>query len=65
MVLTDETSTTTIQSLLSSATSVLTWLIDSAKSIIDFMLANPLVMVFIAISLAFVGFRVVSRVIHR
>lgn len=63
--MTETSASVTIQSLLSSATSVLTWLIDSAKSIIDFMLANPLVMVFISISLAFVGFRVVSRVIHR
>lgn len=66
MVLTETTtSTVSASSLMETATTVLNWLIESAKSIIDFMLSNPLVMVFIGISLAFVGFRVVSRVIHR
>lgn len=55
----------TLQSLTTSATTVLTWLISAATSIIDFMLANPLVMLYICISLAFVGFSVVRRVIHR
>lgn len=60
-----EAAAVTIETLLTNATSILKWLITSAGSIIDFMLANPLVMVFIGISLAFVGFRVVARVIHR
>lgn len=55
----------TVSSLTETATSVLTWLLKAAGSICDFMLSNPLVMVFIGISLAFVGFRVVARVIHR
>lgn len=54
-----------ISTLTTTATSVLTWLISAATTIIDFMLANPLVALYIGISLAFVGFRVVSRVIHR
>lgn len=58
-------STVTLQSLTSSATTVLTWLISAATSIIEFMLANPLVMLYICIGLAFVGFSVVRRVIHR
>lgn len=65
MLLTETTSTVTASSLMETATTVLNWLIQSATSIINFMLSNPLVMVFIGISLAFVGFRVVSRVIHR
>ena len=55
----------TMSSLTTSATTVLTWLISAATSIIEFMLANPLVMLYICISLAFVGFAIVRRVIHR
>lgn len=58
-------STVTVTSLTETATSILTWLLSAATKICDFMLSNPLVMVFIGISLAFVGFRVVARVIHR
>ncbi len=54
-----------VDSLLGVATGVLEWLLKCATSICNFMLANPLVSVFIGISLAFVGFRVVARVIHR
>lgn len=54
-----------INTLTTTATSVLTWLISAATTIIEFMLSNPLVALYIGISLAFVGFRVVSRVIHR
>ena len=55
----------TVDGLLGAASGVLDWLIKSAGTICNFMLSNPLVMVFISISLAFVGFRVVARVIHR
>lgn len=55
----------TVSSLTETATSVLTWLLSAATQICNFMLSNPLVMVFIGISLAFVGFKVVGRVIHR
>lgn len=48
-----------------AATSVLTWLISSATSIYEFMIANPLCLLYIGIGLAFVGFAVVHRVIHR
>ena len=54
-----------LSSLTTSATTVLTWLISAATSIINFMLANPLVMLYICVGLAFVGFSVVRRVIHR
>ena len=57
--------TVTLQSLTTSATTILTWLLSAASSIIDFMLANPLVMLYICIGLAFVGFSIVRRVIHR
>ena len=55
----------TISSITEMATSVLTWMLSSATSIFNFMASNPLVMVFVGISLAFVGFKVVGRVIHR
>ena len=58
-------STVTVSSITDTATSVLTWLLKTAGSICEFMLSNPLVMTFIGISLAFIGFRVVARVIHR
>lgn len=57
--------TVTISSITEMATSVLTWLLSCATAIFEFMVANPLVMVFVGISLAFVGFKVVGRVIHR
>lgn len=55
----------TISSITEMATSVLTWLLQSATSIFTFMTENPLVMVYVGIGLAFVGFKVVGRVIHR
>ncbi len=58
-------SAVTVDSLLGVASGILDWLIKSATTICNFMLSNPLVSVFIGISLAFVGFRVVARVIHR
>ena len=60
-----EAASVTISTLTSTATSVLTWLLSSATAICDFMLSNVLCSVFIGISLAFVGFKVVGRVIHR
>lgn len=49
----------------SAATSVLTWLISAAKTIYEFLISNPLALLYIGISLAFVGFSVLRRVIHR
>ena len=60
-----EAATVTVSTLTETGTTILTWLLSSATKIFDFMVSNPLVMVFIGISLAFVGFKVVGRVIHR
>lgn len=49
----------------SAATSVLTWLISAAQTIYEFLISNPLALLYIGISLAFVGFSVLRRVIHR
>ena len=48
-----------------AATSVLTWLISAATTIYNFLISNPLALLYIGISLAFVGFSVLKRVIHR
>lgn len=48
-----------------AATSVLTWLISAAQTIYEFLISNPLALLYIGISLAFVGFSVLRRVIHR
>lgn len=48
-----------------AATSVLTWLISAATTIYEFLISNPLALLYIGISLAFVGFSVLRRVIHR
>lgn len=61
----EQTATVTVSTLTETGTTILTWLLSSATKIFDFMVSNPLVMVFIGISLAFVGFKVVGRVIHR
>lgn len=55
----------TISTITGYATDVLTWLLSSATSIFNFMVENPLVMLYVGIGLAFVGFKVVGRVIHR
>ena len=60
-----ETMTTAIGNLTSVATSILTWLISAAQTIYEFLISNPLALVYIGISLAFVGFSVLRRVIHR
>lgn len=61
----EQTAKVTVATLTETGTTILTWLLSSATKIFDFMVSNPLVMVFIGISLAFVGFKVVGRVIHR
>ena len=48
-----------------AATSVLTWLISAAQTIYEFLISNPLALLYICISLAFVGFSILRRVIHR
>lgn len=48
-----------------AATSVLEWLLSSATSIYEFIIGNPLALLYIGVGLAFVGFSVVRRVIHR
>lgn len=55
----------TISSITGQATEILSWLLSSATSIFNFMVENPLIMLYIGIGLAFVGFKVVGRVIHR
>lgn len=54
-----------MSAITSAATSVLTWLISAATSIYEFLISNPLALLYIGISLAFVGFSVLRRVIHR
>ena len=61
----NEAATVTVSTITENATSILTWLLSAATKIFEFMVSNPLVMVFVGISLAFVGFKVVGRVIHR
>ena len=48
-----------------AGTSALTWLISAAGTIYNFLISNPLALLYIGISLAFVGFSVLRRVIHR
>ena len=48
-----------------AGTSALTWLISAATTIYEFLISNPLALLYIGISLAFVGFSVLRRVIHR
>ena len=48
-----------------AATSALNWLISAATTIYEFLISNPLALLYIGISLAFVGFSVLRRVIHR
>ena len=54
-----------MSAITSAATSCLTWLLSAASSIYDFLIANPLALIYIGISLAFVGFNILRRVIHR
>lgn len=54
-----------MSAITTAATSVLTWLISAATTIYEFLISNPLALLYIGISLAFVGFSVLRRVIHR
>ena len=55
----------TISTITGYATDALTWLLESATSVFEFMTSNPLAMLYVGIGLAFVGFAVVKRVIGR
>lgn len=54
-----------MSAITTAATNVLTWLISAATTIYEFLIANPLALLYIGISLAFVGFSVLRKVIHR
>lgn len=60
-----ETVAADMSAITEAATSVLTWLISAAQTIYEFLISNPLALLYIGISLAFVGFSVLRRVIHR
>lgn len=60
-----ETVAADMTAITSAATSALTWLISAAQTIYEFLISNPLALLYIGISLAFVGFSVLRRVIHR
>lgn len=60
-----ETVAADMTAITEAATSVLTWLISAAQTIYEFLISNPLALLYIGISLAFVGFSVLRRVIHR
>lgn len=48
-----------------AATSALTWLLSAAQTIYEFLISNPLALLYIGISLSFVGFSILRRFIHR
>lgn len=54
-----------MSAIFTAATSVLTWLLGAATSVYDFIIANPLILIFVGISLGFVAFNVIKRVIGR
>lgn len=60
-----ETLAASMSSITAAGTSALTWLISAATTIYEFLISNPLALLYIGISLAFVGFSVLRRVIHR
>ena len=54
----------TLSGLTSTATEVLTWLLSGATKVYEFMIANPLCLLYIGISLAFIAIAVIRRVLH-
>lgn len=54
-----------MSAIFTAATSVLTWLLSAAGSVYDFIISNPLALIFVGISLGFVAFNVIRRVIGR
>lgn len=65
MFLTDaSTAASGLGGLTSTATDVLTWLLSAATKVYEFMIANPLCLLYIGISLAFIAIAVIRRVLH-
>ena len=60
-----ETLDASMTAITQAGTSALTWLISAAQTIYEFLISNPLALLYIGISLAFVGFSVLRKVIHR
>ena len=60
-----EGASVTISTITGYATDALTWLLESATSVFEFITSNPLAMLYVGIGLAFVGFAVVKRVVGR
>lgn len=53
----------TLETLTQSATSVLSWFIDSMESILGFMLANPALLIWIIVSLIGAAFIFIRKLL--
>ena len=59
-----ETVTTSVESITSVGTAVLEWFLEMATKIFNFVVQNPVALIYLVIGLLLVGIGVYRRIIH-
>ena len=59
-----ETVTTSIESITTTGTAVLEWFLECATKIFNFVVQNPVALIYLVIGLILVGIGIYRRVIH-
>lgn len=59
-----ENVTTSVESITEVGTSLLTWFLDMATKIFNFVVANPICLIYLVIGLILVGIGIYRRIIH-
>ena len=59
-----ENVTTSVESITSVGTSVLTWFLEMATKIFEFVVSNPVALIYLVIGLILVGIGIYRRIIH-
>ena len=58
-----EATTSSMSGVLEIATEVLTWMLTSAGSILNFMTSNPIILLFVIVALVFIAVGLVRKFI--
>lgn len=59
-----ENVTTSVESITSVGTAVLTWFLEMATKIFEFVVSNPVSLIYLVIGLILVGIGIYRRIIH-
>jgi len=59
-----ENVTTSVESITSVGTAVLTWFLEMATKIFEFVVSNPVALIYLVIGLILVGIGIYRRIIH-